>query len=272
MPKDAIVVSLSDMHSGGSTALFPNYPMTFKHNGEDAQVSSPTPQQKRMYEHFIDCGKKIKAQAKGKKIVIVHNGDAIEGHHHGSIQIVTPNYNHQSEIHIALMEDFIKATGFSRKNGDEIHYTSGTESHTGWYEYGISEHFSALGAKFHDELKIKINSREVWFTHHGGGAGKGANEGNGYRNWLRDIYWDNVKQKNEQPDIVVTAHYHKPIYQTFVQDWHTIHGMILPSWQYKTRYAYKVAPFQRNDIGLQTFDITEEGHIAIHKPMLMEVK
>lgn len=265
--KDVLLVSLSDMHSGGSTALFPDYQMTFSHNGKDAMIARATPLQARMYKHWIACGKAIKERGKGKRIVVVHNGDALEGHHHGSIQIVTPNPKHQTEIHIELMETLLKESGHSVKNGDELHYTSGTESHTGWEEYGISEHFDA---HFHDELQAKINGVAVWFTHHGGGAGKGANEGNGYRNWLKDIYFECLRAGKTPPDMVVTAHFHKPIYQTYVMDWHTIHGMILPSWQQKTRYAHRVAPFQRNDIGLMLTTITAGGDVRVEKPLLME--
>ena len=182
--KDVIKVSLSDMHSGGITALFPDYPMTFRYDDKYSIPVGPNPAQKAIYQHFIKCADEIKKMSKGKKLIVVHNGDAIEGYHHNTVQVVSPSPKHHSEIHIELMETFLKRIGFSVKNGDELHYTSGTESHTGWEEFGISQHFNALGAKYHDELKMKINGREIWYTHHGANAGKGANEGNAHRNWL----------------------------------------------------------------------------------------
>lgn len=268
--KDVLLVSLSDMHSGSTTALFPNRQMTFIHGGKPAIIASPTSEQKQLHDHWVHCGKNIKAMAKSKRLIVVHNGDAIDGNHHGSIQIITPNQKHQTDIHIELMDELLKLSGFSVKNGDELHYTSGTESHTEWAEYGIKEYYNALGAQYHDEMQINVNGRLVWYTHHGANAGKGANEGNGVRGWLRDIYFDCLKSGITPPDMITTSHYHKAHYQPYTDGYnHTIHGQILPSWQRKTRYAYRVAPFQRNDIGMTVTEITAAGDIRIMPPLLM---
>ena len=268
--QDIFVVNISDMHSGGTTALFPDHPMDFDFNGKFEVNHTPTQDQVQMYKHWIQSADTVKRMAKGKRMIVVHNGDALEGAHHGSVQSITQNPSHQSKIHIELFETFLKRSGHSKKNGDELHYTSGTESHTNWNEYGLAQHFSHLDPQFHDEMQIERNGRRLWWTHHGGGAGKGANEGNAYRNWLRDIYFDCLKSGVRAPDVIVTAHFHKCIYQPYSDSFrHTIHGMILPSWQMKTRYAYKVAPFQRNDIGLVVYEISKDGDIRIHPPMLM---
>lgn len=269
--RDTIVISLSDLHSGSTTALFPGYQMTFKDGEKDARVISPNPDQRTMYDHWITCADEIRNLSVGKKKIIVHNGDAIEGHHHGSIQNLSSNPKHQNEIHIELMEQFFKRCDFSVQNGDELHYTAGTESHTGWEEYGFSEHFSHLGATFQDELILNINGREFWWTHKGPRPGKGPNEGNGVRNWLRDIYFDCLKEKRRPPDMVITSHYHKSHYNSFSDSYsHTIHGIILPSWQYKTRFSYGVAPFERNDIGLSRLLVKSDGDIVVYKPLLLK--
>ena len=272
MNRDTILVSLSDMHSGSTTALFPNYPMFFRVSEKDEISHIPTENQRRMYEHWTNCADEVKRASIGKRLVVVHNGDAIDGNHHETVQIISGNPKHQSQIHIELMEFFLSRCGFSVSNGDELHYTNGTESHTGWNEYGIKEHFDFMNAQFHEELNLEVNGKLVWWTHHGTGVGKGTNEGNGYRNWLRDIHWDCIKEKKQSPDMIITSHFHKSLYQTYVQSFdHTMHGMVLPSWQMKTRYAYRVAPFQRNDIGLTMTEITADGDIRVRKPLLMEL-
>ena len=139
-------------------------------------------------------------------------------------------------------------------------------------DFEISRYYDHLDAQYHDECKMAVNGRWVWYTHHGGGAGDGQNEGDAYRNWLKRIYFNNLKEKKRQPDLVLSAHVHKPIYTSYVQDYHTIHGVILPSWQMKTRFAYKVAPFQKNAIGLTMTEITPGGDIRVMKPLLMETE
>lgn len=273
MNRDVVVVSLSDTHSGSTTALYPGYAMTFKDGEKDSRVIYPNPDQERMYQHWITCADEVGKLAVGKRKVIVFNGDAIEGHHHGSIQNISPNPKHQNEIHIELMEEFLGRCDFSVQNGDELHYVSGTESHTGWEEYGFADHFQHLNTTYHDELFLNVNGLKFWYTHHGPNPGKGANEGNAVRNWLRDIYYDCLKTDWVPPDVVITGHYHKSHYNSYNESYnHTIHGIVLPSWQLKTRYAYAKVPFQRNNIGLSRLIVTADGDLRILKPLLMEIK
>ena len=262
--QDTFIVNISDMHCGSSRAIFPNHFMQFEHTNY-----TPTDTQKKIHAHWLKCADYARQNRKSKRMIIVHNGDAIEGIHHGSIQAVSPSWDDHVEIHLELMDEFLKRAGFSKKNGDELNYLSGTESHTADKESGIAKDLKA--DHYEHEFEMKINGRRLWYTHHGAGAGDGANEGDGYRNWLKRIYWNCVKGKKPIPDMVVTGHFHKPVYNIYVQDYHLLHGMMLPSWQMKTRYAYKAAPFQRNDIGMSFYDVTVDGDIRVHKPLIMEI-
>lgn len=272
--KNILLITLSDMHSGSSRALFPNkmFPMN---QGETNHT--PTDIQKKIYDHWIQCAEWAKSKRKGKHVIMVHNGDAIEGIHHNSIQVVSPDWDDHVAIHIDLIETFRKTAGITAS--DQMYYVSGTESHTKNYEETIAAHFDAEPAgeifgktlRLHHELRLQIHGREIWFTHHGANAGKGANEGNGLRNWLRDIYWDSKRDNVTPPDLVYTAHHHKSTYTSYVQDWHTIHGVILPSWQAKTRYALRAAPFQRNDIGMAFSEITSDGDIRVYPSLIAKL-
>ena len=272
MPKDILLVSLSDMHSGSVFALFPNRML----NLNNQKNHTPTDLQRKMYDHWMMCAEEIKRERKNRDLVMVHNGDAIEGVHHQSLDHITPEWDDHQTIHIELMNDFRSAAGI--RASDKVYYVSGTESHTRLDEEKIAQHFDTEPAaeidgqtyRLHHELRLVLNGRDIWYTHHGAGAGKGANEGNGLRNWMRDIYWDSKRDNVKPPDLIYTSHYHKTTYSTYVQDYHTIHGKILPSWQQKTRYALRVAPFQRNDIGLSVDVITAAGDIRVCAPLLMK--
>ena len=271
-PRDELIINLGDTHNGGLTALFPNYSMQFKYDDKNVLSYSPTPYQAAMYEHFISGAVKAKEMGKGKKLRVILNGDAIDGNHHGTIQIISPNQKHQSQIHIEVMENFLDACGFSVKNGDELHYVSGTESHTRWDEYGIREHFDAIGAQYHDELKLEVNSLRLWWVHEGPKPGKGANEGNAVRNFARDVYWDCLKSVPQitPPHLITASHYHKNTYDVFADSYrHTIHIQVLPSYQGKTRYGQKASPFQRSDIGM-VFNVVTAGGDLRFEPYLWD--
>ena len=273
MNKDVSIISLSDTHSGGLTALFPNYSMQFVYDPKNILTYAPTNEQIQLYNHWLYCAREIKERAKKRRKIIVLNGDAIEGRHHNTIQIVSPNKEHQSQIHIELMETLLYEGGFSVKNGDELHYVSGTETHTGWKEYGIAKHFEALGAQYHDELKKSINGVELWWVHEGPKPGKGVNEGNGIRNFCGNVYWMCIKEKRTPPHLITASHYHKAAYDSYNDGYaHTVHGQILPSWQMKTRYGQRVSPFERNDIGLKIDEIDADGYLRINPPLLMEIE
>lgn len=259
---DTLLVALSDMHSGSTKALFLPRMVQFEHTNY-----TPTAQQKQMYKHWMKCAEWVKEHRQGKKLIIVHNGDAIDGIHHDTREIISYKWDDHVRIHCDLMDDFLQAVDYGE--GDELHYVSGTEAHTADKELEIAED---LGATYQHDMKINVNGALVWFTHHGAAPGYSYTAGDPYRNWLKKIYWELIQRREQLPDIIVSSHYHTPIYNTFVQDYHTIHGMILPSWQMKTRYAYRVAPFQVNQIGMTFIDITEDGFVKVHKPMILEMK
>lgn len=271
MNRDVITASISDMHSGGLTALFPNYQMVFEYDNNNRIPYMPTGLQLKLYDHWIYCADVLKKKAKGKKMVIVFNGDAIEGAHHNTIQIISARPSHQGEIFTELFETFLARSGFSVKNGDELYFIAGTESHTGWEEFTLKKKFDVLGAKYGDELKLKINGKNLWWKHEGAQPGKGTNEGNAIRNFARDIYWDCIKEGKEPPHLITNSHYHKASYDSYNNSYrHTVHCQVLPSWQMKTRYGHRASNFQRNDIGMTFNEITKDGNIIIGEPLLME--
>jgi len=270
MNKDVIVATIADTHSGGSTALFPPDIRYFKHG-----AYTPFSVQKDIFTHWMECAKGLKIARKGKKLVVVFVGDAVDGNHHGTPQFVTMLPNEQIAIHVELMKAFLTEAGF-KYGVDELYYMTGTETHVDDNEDEIGRRLQAIpNGNIHtfDELKLEVNGRWLWFTHHGPATGRGVNQGNALRNWLRDLF-EECKQENlTPPDFVITGHVHKPYYSVHVGrlngQYHSIHGMITPSWQSKTRYAYKVAALQKNKIGMQWFGVTKEGGIVPPTEMLM---
>lgn len=149
LSKDALVVPISDLHSGGTTALFPNRFVQFKHANR-----KPTAEQKAMFKHWSFCADKVAEARKDKKLIIVHDGDALEGYHHNSHQVITMLEEEQIDIHIELMDFFLQKVG----GADELYYVTGTEVHTNDGESRIGKDLGAIpnGELFaHDELRIK---------------------------------------------------------------------------------------------------------------------
>jgi hypothetical protein len=116
----------------------------------------------------------------------------------------------------------------------------------------------------------------LWFLHHGKGRGKGASEGNALRNWLRDVHIDCEKVGKRTPDLIVSGHVHTPTYANYVyrkgSSFRMIHGVICPSWQSKTRFAWKVAPVDLNEVGSTFIEIKADGEIRLPHFELLDTK
>lgn len=268
MQKDTLIVVLSDMHSGSTRALCLNRQWQGKH-----QNYLPTEKQRAIYRHFEKVAEHVRSIRKGKRLILVHDGDAIEGIHHDGREVITLLREEQADIHIELMDWFMQKVRFERKNGDRLIYVSGTDTHVGDLEDLIGRDLGAAknaegGYVFH-HLQLEVNKREFWFVHHGPKKGIGANEGNGMRNWLKNIYFEALKNRMRFPDAVISGHTHTPHYNTFVMDFHTIHGVICPSWQMKTRFAYRAAPVERNEIGAVIIDVSAAGDIR--QPVILKM-
>lgn len=273
--QDTLLSIFSDMHSGSSTALFLN-----RFFQDEYQNHTPTERQKSIYKVFEQCTQYAAERRKGKRLITVHNGDAIEGLHHNSIQMCILNKASQAEIHTELMDTYLRKAKFDKKAGDRLFYVRGTETHVEDIEVEIAKDLGAEkspdGNYVFDHLELEINGRVVWFAHHGKNRGRGANEGNALRNWLRDIYFDCKKIGSRPPDLVITGHVHSPTYSNYVirngSGFHIIHGIICPSWQAKTRFAYKVAPVDVNEIGAVFVEISASGDIRIPHFILQDTK
>ena len=269
--KDTVVVPISDMHSGGSTALFPDSIRWFKHGNH-----TPNSTQVEIFKHWMKCAESVAVDRKGKDMIIVVDGDSVDGNHHNTPQLTTILPNEQINIHIELMKAFMNTAKWNDKT-DKIYYVTGTEAHVEDNEDIIGLRMKAEpNGNVHawDELQLIVNGKHIWFAHQGTSAGRGANQGNALRNWLKDIFTECVQEGNTPPDFIVTGHSHKPYYTPYCGrlngDYHLVHGMICPSWQSKTRFGYKVAALQKNKIGMQWFTVTKDGHITQPKEMVMK--
>lgn len=275
--KDTLVVPISDLHSGGATALFPHYNQLengfwqFKHTRY-----IPSGRQCEMAEHFDYCADRIAEMRDGKRLIIVENGDAIDGVHHHSLQLATHNPDEQMDVHVWLMQRFMKRAGFEKNKGDLLYVIAGTETHTKEKEDYIARELGAEnhpdGADLFDFLELRINGRLVWFMHEGAGPGRGVNQGNALRNWMRDKYWERLEEGLNIPDVVISGHYHVPVYDVYVRRHRVMHGLILPSFQLPTRFTRKVAAAALAKVGIYTLEISRDGNVQINEPILMKYR
>lgn len=264
--KDTVLAVLSDMHTGSSTALFP----AGGYRGDGAEDNHVLPNDRQRYIHsiFIRFAGEVAKARKGRRLIVVNLGDAIDGFHHGSLQECLFKEKDQGAAHLLLMDEFFERVG--RQKGDELYYVRGTEVHVKESEDELAHTLGAIkspgGKHVHEILTLNINGMTHAFAHHGKQRGTGQNEGNALRNFLRDVRADRSKDGLPPLDALWSGHTHGHTYNTHVErrggQFHILHGVICPSWQAKTRYAYGVVPMAVNSVGGVYVRIGADGYMA----------
>ena len=271
MNRNTLLVTMSDLHIGSVYALTVGRVW----QGQKTAEIHPTSAQVKIRTQFLKFAEAVKVARKNKKVIFVANGDLIDGDHHASGDVFTVDEMEMSDLAVEILTEFKKLIGWAR--GDELFVTRGTDTHTKNLENYIGRELGAMmdgDFHVHDLLKLQINGQEVWYVHHGPRIGTGANEGNALRNWLKAIYFDNMKDGTKPPQIVYTGHVHQPgwaCYETREKmQYSLMHAIITPSWQMKTRYAHMAAPVAKNKIGGVMQLITADGLIGTPQFSVME--
>jgi hypothetical protein len=246
----------SDTHCGGETALMP--PVTYNHSGDPVMMMrDQSPMQDIIYRQWLDVGEKVK-QMRGKfsKKQIIHyfNGDAVEGDHHGTRQLVTKYLINQAYMHVQCVKDLREVMGW--RDTDRMIYTDGTETHVGEFERLSSD---LLGAEHYPVIKKKTPAGQLWVAHHGATPGKAHTSGNALRNKAKAEVRAALEAGREPPRFIVYSHYHTKRHITDNVGIYEIDAWILPSFQYKTGFGYRVAPFEPEDIGGMVMQIEGDG-------------
>ena len=283
--KKVKLIPLADLHTGGGTALFPYYNGTdighkphknmtgdggwqFKHG-----KWTPTAKQYTMFQHFTKCAEQIAQFRDDYRFIIVESGDSIDGKHHETPQLATRLVSEQIQVHVWLMQYFMAKIGFDKNKGDLIYIGDGTEAHDNDDENTIAQELGAEllpnGQETFDFMPMDIYGARFWFLHQGATAGKGFSTGNALHNYLRSQYWSCLEKGRKIPDCIISGHYHQDTYDTFTRNDRTMHGIILPPWQLKTRFGYRVAAAELDGVGIRTVDIDIDGTIKVNKPMLL---
>lgn len=274
---ETILAVLSDMHTGGSTALFPRN--GFQIQGPEGNMVSANARQIEIHHTWMRFTGEVAAARKGRRLIVVNLGDAIDGIHHNSLQESLFNVKDQCAAHVDLMENFKKKTGFGK--GDELHYVRGTEVHVGETENDMAHELGAVKAEsglYVNEILTKnINGLNHLFLHHGKARGRGVNEGNALRNYLRDTRVDRARDGLPAVDALWSGHTHGHLYCSHIEreaggNYHVFHGIICPSWQAKTRYAYAKVPAAINSVGGVYVKIGADGAMGLPRFVVQVTK
>lgn len=232
------IIVISDTHCGCQLGLMPPEVRL-----DEAGTFRQSPLQKKMWAMWMEFWNKwVPKVTKGEPYYIVHNGDAIEGSHHGSVTQITQNIKDQVNIARDVLMPQI-----AKKNCAGYFHIRGTEAHvgkSGQAEEGLAASLGAIpdekGNFARWEMWLKLHKYLIHFTHHVGTTSSASYESTAVYKELVEAYTEAGRWLNEPPDCVVRSHRHRQFEIKIATRKGYGLSIVTPAWQLKTPFVYKL--------------------------------
>lgn len=240
MARNLIVVS--DTHCGCRLGLCPPGPIPL----DDGGVYTASLFQQKMWNLWTEFwGTWVPLATHGEPYDIVHNGDAIDGVHHGATTQISQNIQDQIHIAIAALRPQVLA---AERSGGAYYHVRGTAAHVGSssvYEEMVAQQLGAIpnpeGQYARYDLWKNVGNALVHLLHHVGTTSSAAHEASAVNAELTAEFVEAARWGERPPDFVVRSHRHRSI----AVDLDSVRGyaaaIVTPGWQGKTPFAWKVA-------------------------------
>lgn len=249
-PKPVVLGVVNDIHAGSELAVCPDE--VELDNGGTFRASKP---QRWMREGWDDFWKQVGAKRKQERaeLYLILNGDAVDGDHHNTSEIVSRNPNAQFQILAELLKRPLALSP------DRIFIVRGTAAHVG--EAGRAEEGIAKGL-FKDKRPVEkdpdtgayswwhpvldIYNTRVDIAHEGRAGGREHTRQNAINLYAHDILLSHVKRGERAPDLCLRAHHHR-----FADSYDAcaVRAVTNAAWQLKTGWAQQKFADSVADIG-----------------------
>lgn len=226
MASPKVNVIISDTHCGSDVGLMP----ALWENGKGNQLTHGNNfHQQWLWENFISCQQRVYDYLGKEPFILTFNGDAIEGIHHRTTEIVSSKWEEHLDIAIKCLKPL----------ADKSHATlvvKGTECHTLNLENELNRQLGGEGAK--DKWLYKINGCLVDAAHHIGTTSRAHLESSAYSINIANASRQAERAGHEVPRVFLRGHRHVGGY---FSDGYSMMG-ITGAWQFLTRHGHKVVP------------------------------
>lgn len=269
------LVVFADTHSACYGGLCPPEGFTLDNGDGEHEPGhyTPTYTQRYMHSYFRDCWKThVPAITCGRPLFVVHDGDIVDGDHHGTVRTITRNSATQQKIAVNLLRPVME----HRQVDGRMWIVRGTEAHAG--HEGCSEESigRALGVRAFGDPPNEIYTRwrlrkkllggkyTVDLQHHITPAGSTQARGNAMsaemtESMVSAATWPEHYQAD---DVIVRAHGHTCDVRE--RPWHKgmRYGVTLPAWQAFTPFVRKASRIGRvgvPEIGMVVITAQDDG-------------
>lgn len=260
-----LIASVSDIHAGGTTALCPD-----RVDLDDGGHYTPSKAQRWLFDCWRRYWDRVdqRRHAEKARLIIVFNGDMVEGDHHHTTQILSGNPNAQAAVVNACMEYPLSL------NPDNMIFVRGTEAHVGHSASAEERIADGLSRDKRPIIRDPETDNASWWhfkgecegvridvTHHGRTGQREHTRGGAAVLHAHDILLSYAKRGEQPPHLCLRGHHHK---FNDSGDACPVRVFTTGAWQLGTGHVHKVAPDSLADIGGAIVSI-DDGHYAIEK-------
>lgn len=239
-----VIVAVSDLHCGSTYGLLPQGLISTEGN-EIVQNRL----QRWLWSAWCDLlWRVVPAIVGDDPWALLVNGDAIEGNHHGTRELVTPEDADHLEAAVAVIKPLAARAAAT-------YIVEGTECHTRHHEHELGKAVGAVpdpltGRRSWRKLRINVAGVEVVAHHHIGTTGRAWLESGELGRALANERLEAGAVGLPLPSVLICSHRHR---------WgisQSPHGtaVVTPCWQGVTRYGRKVVPSAQLHVGAMVLD------------------
>ncbi len=235
------IVVISDTHTGCKLAMCHPDGADL----DDGGTYKPSKIQQKIWDQWEEFwGEWVPRETKGEPFAVVHNGDAVDGVHHGSTTQWSHNLNDQVNHAYKILKPVVDLC-----EGRYFHIR-GTEAHVGKSAMDEERLAKMLGAVPNDEgqharydlwKRLGVSGVLCHFLHHIGTTSSAQHEVSALNAEVAALWTDCARFGREPPMIVARSHRHRcseirlPVHNGYA----TV--FVTACWQLKTAYAWKIA-------------------------------
>ena len=269
-----LIAAVADIHAGSSVAVCPPEPIEL----DDGGHYLPNKAQKWLWglwqQSWGEFYPRMLDRYKPDSQTLIINGDAVDGFHHSTPQVVSS----LEGIHFRIAHELLRR-GPMQHGFDEVHIIRGTEAHVGraaGHEEGLARALQKQhGLPIVEDpdtatatsywRRIDVDGVRFDVRHHGK-MGKLPHTKDAYlRHYATQIFNSHIRdaiaagETPEPPHMALRAHLHQ------FGDSGRMHKMMtrvvaLPSWQLLTSFTHRIAVEELGEIGIVCF-VVRDGEL-----------
>jgi hypothetical protein len=246
--KRAVVIACtSDLHCGSTVGLCPPEGVRLD---DDATYHPSKAQQWIWHNWESEFWKDVREIRDDLKAELrwINNGDASDGDHHHTSQIISRNPEQQKYVwdRVSGVPSILKPEYMYLVRGTEAHVGPSGATEEAWARSLKAERNPVTRTHSWWQLRFEVYGKIFDFQHHGRMGQRPWTKGNVVGNLAAQIFYEYASRGHRHPDFAIRSHLHT-YFDTY--DAHPTRVIATPAWQLKNAYAHKVVPEALSDIG-----------------------